>query len=475
MAVSPFIYEDISREITEQLDRGLIPGGEKLPSLRMMSQRFGCSLSVVMQAYAILEAQGRIYSVEKSGFFASAPSRSPLPAPEKDHFTLESHEIRPLSILSRIVEASNDYKITPLGAGVPDQSYLPLGSLKAEINRILRERPSLLTGYSEERGDEGLRWEIGRLMARRGVDAAPEEILLTNGCTEALSLAVQSCSSPGDIIALESPVFLGTIQMLKVLKRRIITIPTSPSEGMDLGKLEEALRREDIKAVMMTALFQNPLGYVMPREKREAAVVLTGRYGVTLIEDDIYHDCSFRPLQEPCLKSFDRDGHVIYCSSFSKTLAPGLRAGWMIGGGKNRALTDLKMSQTLGNTVVLQKALARFLASGRYENQIIRMQKIMQRQQLEMTALLASELPEGTALSKPEGGYYLWVELPGEWDTLELFERALAEGISIVPGPAFSSENRYGNCMRISFASPLNDSVREGVRKLAGLIGELSR
>ena len=473
MSVSRFIYESVSHDISEQLKRGHIPEGSKLPSLRAMSERYGCSLSVVMQAYGILEAQGKIYSVEKSGFYAASSSRSPVPEPEKDHFTLQSHEIRPLSILSRIVKASNDHGITPLGAGVPDQSYLPLNALKGEINRILKDEPALLTEYSDGPGDGGLRREIRRIMARRGVDADPDEILLTYGCTEALSLAVQSCSSPGDIIALESPVFLGTVQMLKVLKRRIITIPTSPSTGMDLEKLEEALQREDIRAVMMTALFQNPLGYVMPREKRQAAVELTGKYGVTLIEDDVYHDCSFHHHQELCLKSFDGDGHVIYCSSFSKTLAPGMRAGWMLGGEKSRSLADLKMANTLGGSPVSQKALARFLASGRYENQIIRMQKIMQRQQLEMSTLLASELPEGTALSKPEGGYYLWVELPGEWDTLELFERALAEGISIVPGPAFSSENRYGNCMRISFASPLNDSVREGVRKLAGLINSL--
>jgi len=409
-------------------------------------------------------------ALKKRGFYAAAPAVAPLPTPEKEHFSLKSGEAKSVCIFNRIVEASNDHTIVPLGAVVPDSSYLPLVALKNEITGTLKENHSVLIDYSDELGALELRCEIQKLMLLRGVKVEPEDILLTNGCTEALFLAVQSCSSPGDIIALESPVFLGTIQMLKNLKRRIITIPTSPATGMDLQKLEEAMQQEDIKCVIMSALFQNPLGFVMPGEQRSAAVKLTAQYNVSLIEDDVYHDCSFRHTQERCLKSYDTDGHVLYCSSFSKTLASGIRSGWLIGGTGHRSAADMKIALSLGNSVLLQKAVARYLGSGRFESHLFIMQKTMEQQMTEMASILVKTLPEGTAISQPKGGYYFWVELPEQYDSLELFESALQAGISIVPGPAFSPENRYKNCMRITFASPINESVRNGIKKLGVLL-----
>jgi DNA-binding transcriptional MocR family regulator len=467
---SEFLYEKIVRQISEALDEGVIVREEKLPSLRLMSRRYHCSLSVVMQAYEVLEAQGRIYSVEKSGFFAADCLSAPLPTPEKEPFSLKSREAKPVSILGRIVEASNDHSTIPLGAGLPDSSYLPLPALKREFHTLLKEQPECLIEYTDELGDPGLRKEIAKIMKLRGVIVNPEEILLTNGCTEALSLAIQSCSSPGDVIVLECPIFMGTIGMLKELKRRIITVPTSPETGMDLGRLEEVLRNEDVKAVVMTALYQNPLGFVMPEEARKQVVELVEHFETVLIEDDVYHDCSFHHAQDRCLKSFDSSGGVIYCASFSKTLSPAMRSGWLIGGTYLHRCRNLKMSLTLGNSGLSQKVLARYLATPGYERHLVRLQKTMSRQAREMSVLLHRYLPEGTAISQPKGGYYLWVELPQGNDTLALFEKALDLGISIVPGKAFSPEERYGNCMRITFASPMTPEIEEGVRNLAALL-----
>ncbi len=469
--VTEYKYEEIADEITRSLQAGEIRPGSKLPSLRVMASRYSCSLSVVMQAYALLEARGNIYAVEKSGYFADQQDASPVPSPQKEHFSLLSGEARPVSIMGRIVEASNDHSILPLGAGVPDSSYLPMSSLKKEINQLLIRNPESLVDYTDEQGDPGLRDEISRMMRQRGVSADKEDILLTNGCSEALSLAVQACSGPGDIIALESPVFPGIIQILKELKRRIITIPTSPESGMDLDRLEEVLAREDIQAVVMTALYQNPLGFVMSEEARRRAVTLADRYSTTIIEDDIYHDCSFAPSREKPLKSFDIEGRVIYCCSFSKTLAPALRSGWLMGGSYHRKCRNLKMAQTLGSSGLLQKALAGYIKTPRYLKHLSLLQKTMARQAMEMRSLIKESFPPGTAVSRPRGGYYLWVQLPGEMDCLKLFEQALAHGISIVPGQAFSAEDRYGSCLRITFAAPISPEIREGVRKLAELAG----
>ena len=465
-----FRYEEIADYIAEAINEGTIKFGNRLPSLRKTSKRFNCSISVAMQAYQELEKSGKVYAVEKSGFFASRPVENPRPATNAESYSLRSEEAKPLSIIGKIVDASNDKRIVPLGAGIPHESLLPISAVKQSLNRVLRENPLLINQYSDEAGYLGLRTEICRILLNRGVNAGPDEILITNGCTEALSLAVQSATSEGDTVAIESPVFMGAIQILKELGRKIITIPTSAERGIDLDLLETAARQGDVKAVMMTAAFQNPLGFVMPEENRKKAVELAEKYNFTIIEDDLYSDCSHNYTAERPLKSFDRRGIVIYCSSFSKTLSPGLRIGWMIGGLYQRKCRKLKITQNLGGSPVLQAAMADFLKNGRYVNHVKKFQKSIARQALEMKILLSGYFPDNTAISTPCGGFFFWLEINGEIDTVMLFRKALDEKISIAPGEVFGNGGRFRNCLRISFAYPVTESIRDGIRKLGDMI-----
>ncbi len=470
-----FRYEEIAEYITYAIEDGTIKFGSRVPSLREISRRFRCSISVVMQAYEVLEKRGKIHAVEKSGFFASQPFTNPVPSTDTGTYSLRSEEAKPLSIIGKIVDASNDRTIVPLGAGIPHESLLPVGAIKQSLNRVLRENPLLLNQYSDEAGYHSLRCEICRILLNRGVNANPDDILITNGCTEALSLAVASSTSPGDTVAIESPVFMGAIQILKELGRRIITVPTSADSGMDLDYLEMAVKKSDVRAVMMTAAFQNPLGFVMPEEKRKRAVELAEKYSIIIIEDDLYSDCSHNFTAERPVKSFDRTGHVIYCSSFSKTLSPGLRIGWMMGGIHHRKCRTMKITQNLGGSPVLQAALADFLKNGRYLNHVKKFQKSISRQALEMKMLLSKYLPDDTAISTPCGGFFFWLEINGDIDTVELFSKALEEKISIAPGQVFGNGERFKNCLRISFASPVTDELRSGIIKLGNIITDMKQ
>ncbi len=467
-----FRYEEIADYISDAISEGTIPYGGKLPSLRRMSSRFSCALSVVMQAYRELEKQGKTYAVEKSGFFAALPSCNPLPSINAETYSLKSENAKPLSIIGKIVEASNDKSILPFGAGIPHESLLPVSKLKQSVNRILRDDPLLLKQYSDESGYYPLRNEICRILLNRGINVSPDDILVTNGCTEALSLAVQTATSPGDAVAIESPVFMGAIQIIRELGRKIIPIPTSSDKGMDLDSLESVIRKEGVKAVLMTAAFQNPLGYIMPEQNRKHAVEIAEKYDIIIIEDDLYSDCSHTFSVVRPLKSFDRSGHVAYCSSFSKTISPGLRIGWMIGGNYHRQCRNLKITQNLGGSPLLQASLADFLNNGRYMNHVKKFQKNISRQALEMKMLLSGYLPPDTAISSPEGGFFFWLEFSDKVDTLKLFHKALDEGICIAPGQVFGNGERFRNCMRISFASPVTYEAREGIRRLGTMITE---
>ncbi|WP_028973092.1 PLP-dependent aminotransferase family protein [Spirochaeta cellobiosiphila] len=470
-----YLYEDIADDINNSIDKEIISRGSKLPSLRILSQKYNCSISVIMQAYSILEGQGKIYSIEKSGYYVSHQINIPLPTNEREGFTLSSKEAIPLSILGRVVEASNDHSIIPLGAGVPDTTYLPLNAIKSRINKLLTNDPSSLVDYTHAQGDLDLRISVAELMSFRGVEVNPSEITITNGCIEALSMAIQSCSHPGDIIAIESPVFLGTIQLLKELKRRIISIPTSSENGIDLEILSNVLKEEDVKAFIVTSLYQNPLGYVMPEKNREKIVKLGMEHKVYIIEDDVYNDCGFYNKNELPIKSYDKEGEVLYCSSLSKTISPGSRIGWILGGRLHKKCRDLKFATTLGTNGLIQKAIAQYLNTKQYHKQLAHLQKTMCYQSKQMTSLILLHFPHNIRISQPKGGYYLWVELSNEIDSLEIFEEALEHGISVVPGQAFSAENKYSNFLRISFASPINESIEKAIITLGSIVKQKYR
>jgi len=465
-----FLYEKIADSISDAIDTGTIRYGEKLPSLRKMSSRFGCSISVVMQAYEQLEREGKACSVERSGYYTTCPRKGPPPDPEIETYTLTREDAKPVSIIGRIVEASNDSTILPLGAGIPDKDLLPLRSLRQSINRVMRERPGIIQEYSNEAGSAALRAQIARRMLDRGVNVPRDEILITNGCIEALSLALQVCTGVGDPVAIESPVFLGTLQLLNELGRKVVPIPTSARDGMDLESLGSVLRKGNARAVITTAIFQNPLGFLQPEEKRKRMVDMAQEFGIPVIEDDIYSDASFSHEIIPPLKSFDTDGNVLYCSSFSKTLGPGMRIGWLMGGRFHSRCRTLKTALNLGGSPLLQEGLADYLITGSYTRHIKRLQTAMASQSRETKQLLLGALPPGTAISDPQGGYYFWVELPGRTDSLELFETALKEGIGIVPGQAFSSGDRHKNCIRVSYGSPVTPATRKGIEKLGSII-----
>ncbi len=421
---------------------------------------------------------GVVYARERSGYFA-APSRrlrTPTFYPREGAGSeAPSEPVKPVSILGRIVNASNDTDLVPLGAGIPDATLLPLSGLSRSLIRMSRDRTTLLHEYSNEAGSNALRRRIAQHMISRGVTVTPEEILITNGCIEALSLAIQACTAPGDAVAVESPVFLGTIQLLTDLHRRILPVPTSPERGMDLDSLEGLLTKNEVKAIIMTAVHQNPLGFVMPPEARRRAVDIAVRHGVPLIEDDIYSETSFNHETQWPLRSFDQGNTVLYCSSFSKTLGPGMRIGWLLDGAHRERTRALKTATTLGVAPLLQEALADFLSTARYTHHMKRLQTQIAGQAHTLKHVILDTWPDSIAMTDPAGGYYFWVELPETIDSLTLFEAALKRGISIVPGQAFGGRDRFRNFIRLSYGSPVTDRTRTAIETLGAMIAEGDR
>ncbi|MGH2900694.1 MAG: PLP-dependent aminotransferase family protein, partial [Solirubrobacteraceae bacterium] len=318
-----------------------------------------------------------------------------------------------------------------------------------------------------------LRRQVARRAVEAGVALSENDLCTTIGATEALSLALRAVAKPGDIIAVESPAYFGVLQTIEGLGLRALEVPANPRTGLDVTALEETLRTQPIRAVVVTPTISNPLGSIMPDEERERLVRITKRYDVPIIEDDVYAELVFDGSRPRPLRAFagpSEDSHVLLVGSVSKTLAPGYRVGWLAGGRWHDQVVRLKYSHTLACPALLGMAVAEFLASGGYDRHLRRLRAALAGNVERYREMIATEFPEGTRVSAPRGGFVLWVELPPGVDALQLHDQALRRRIVIAPGPLFSARQRFANFIRISAGTPWSERIAEGMRTLGRLI-----
>jgi DNA-binding transcriptional MocR family regulator len=326
------------------------------------------------------------------------------------------------------------------------------------------------TGSVTPSGVEELRREIARRALEAGCTAAAGDVVVTCGCAEAITLCLRALTRPGDTVAVESPTYFGTLQAIEVLGLKALEIPVDPLTGIRVEALGEALARGGVAAVVVAPNVHNPLGCVMPDERKRELVALLAAHGVPAIEDDTYGELYFGPTRPRSLQAFDRAGLVLSCGSFSKTLAPAYRVGWTIPGRYRDRVIHLKLATTAGTSAPPQLAIADYLASGGYEQHLRRLRRTFEGTVDRLFFEVAERFPEGTRISRPAGGFLLWVQLPEGTDTVELQRRALARGLSVAPGPAFSASGEYRNCMRINAGYAWSERTRQALDLLARLV-----
>ncbi|MEO6186241.1 MAG: PLP-dependent aminotransferase family protein [Steroidobacteraceae bacterium] len=460
-------YERYAEELTTMIRRGELPPGARLPSVRGASSSRRISPSTVFEAYYLLQARGLIESRPRSGFFVTsirAPAtRAAAPKPR-------SRQVDVSELVFEVLGASRKPGVVPLGSAFPSAELFPLKQLaralgtgmhRLEPARIVEDLPP---------GNERLRRQIALRYALSGTQVSADEIIITNGAMEALTLSLQAVTQPGDAVVVESPTFYAALQALERLKLKAIEIQCDRQHGLDIHALAAALVRHDVKACWLMPSFQNPTGSNMPEASRRALMQLLTTHAVPVIEDDVYAEL-YHGLHPPRpLKSFDTKGLVMHCGSFSKCLAPGYRVGWVAAGRYAQAIERAKIMTTLATAVPSQQALAEYLAHGGYERHLRKLRRTLARQRDLAARMAARYLPAGTTLSSPEGGYSLWVEFPAGVDTLQMHWDALDRGINIAPGQIFSATRKFGNCLRLNFGHPRDARFEPALRA----IGELA-
>jgi len=462
----PLRYQQLADDLAQGIRAGSLRPGDRLPSVRTLCAERGISPSTVFQAYAQLEDRGLIERRERSGFYVRRDTLLTRPALEA---AVPVRRVTPVAIselVFNVLGSTRDTDVVPLGSAFPAPSLFPFEHLARSGARAMRRlKPANITGALTA-GDENLRRQLRLRYALHGVTLSDDELIVTNGAMEALNLCLQAVTRPGDVVVVESPTFYASLQALERLNLKALEVSTDPAEGVNLDALEALLQRHRVAACWFMPTLQNPLGALMPDDKKRALVQLLARHQIPLIEDDVYAELyvgEHRPLPA---KAFDEQGLVLHCSSFSKCLAPGYRVGWAAAGRFSSDVERLKMMSSLATSVPAQVAISDYLAEGTYDRHLRQLRRSLSSHQGEALALIQRHFPVGTRVTRPDGGYFLWVELPTGCDALDLYRTAAAQSISIAPGVLFSADRRFTHHVRLNIGHPFDERMRQAFIKV---------
>ena len=463
-------YEEVVHFITGLVHQGILPPGSRAPSLRQISRQRAMSLSTALQAYRVLEDQGILEARPQSGYYVAAQHRASLHAPTVSRPPGHATGVSVASAVLQLLDYAADPRLVPLGCAIPSTELLAASRLDRFLARAARVNGLDYNVYTAAQGDPMLRRELARRALRWGQALAPEDIVITCGCTEALTVALKAVTRPGDTVAIESPTYFGLLHILEALDLQALELPTDATSGIELDALQDALARNAVQACLLSSCFSNPLGYTMLEAKKTAVLDLLAAHDIPLIEDDIYGEIYFGSERPKPFMALAPRSNVLYCSSFSKTVAPGYRIGWIAAGRHLRRVLEQKVALTLCGPALPQLALAEFLASGGYDSHLRRVRRTFASNIDHMQRTIEQSFPPGTRVSRPAGGFVLWLELPDSVRSRELFDVALDHGICFAPGDVFSAGNRYANCLRLSCGHTWQPRIENGLNTLGKLV-----
>lgn len=479
-SVMQYSYGELAQRIEREIRQGHYPVGARLLSVRECAGSHGVSVSTAIRCYRHLESQGLVEARSKSGIYvadwksrrgpglgAPALARTPQEAapPQYEQLMSLPHRMtqlyaltaQPLSLALHLAHAAPQW--------YPCQALADIGQ------RLLRKDPLAIGAYPTGTGLPVFKASLMAWLGTCGVDLAAQEVLITQGSTEALNVALRAVAQPGDAVIVESPVYFGLLQMIDNLGLRAVEVPCVPGAGISLEALEFALEHHDgVRAVVVSAVFQNPLGCAMSDRDKRRLLKLADLHDVAVIEDDAFGDLSPEAQRPQPLKAWDRSQRVVYCGSCSKSLAPAFRVGWVAGGRYHARIETLKLSNSLVAPLFEQAVLAEFMNAGAH---LLHLRSLRQRLALNVPLALdavARHFPAGTRVVSTAGGWWLWLELPEHVDTLALLRRSVEQGLAFAPGVVFAGSTKFANCLRINTGRPWGRDMERGFEVLGALV-----
>ncbi|HWX03042.1 PLP-dependent aminotransferase family protein [Collimonas sp.] len=472
------LYQRFAEQLRASLENGVLRPGDRLSSVRQAATQHGLSITTVVRAYELLESSGLIESHPQSGYFVRArftaaalpaspdePGRS-MPLPVSAEVDVSRHVLATLKSI-------HQHDAVPLGSPYPDPLLFPAHRISQYHGSVLRSGGPLGVLDDLPPGHPELIRQIVRRHLETGLSISPDDVVVTVGATEAINLCLQAVAKAGDTIAVESPTFYAMLHAIERLGMRAIEVPTDPRLGMDIAALSKIMQSQPVAACMVMPNFQNPLGFEMPEENKRQLVELGARYNMPIIENGVYNELYFGNAHPSVLKAYDKRGMVLYCSSFSKSLTSAYRIGWTLPGRYRAQVEKLKFLNTLSTSSLPQRAIAAYLTAGGYDRHLRRVRRTLQQRCDIMSAFVGRFFPAGTRITRPSGGYVLWIELPAAIDSMALYRQALAEGITIAPGRLFSTSDAYRSFIRLNYSYSWTPQIELALRRLSELAADM--
>lgn len=467
------LYQQLADDLSSAINRGTLPPGSRLPSVRKTAHSRQLSLNTVVAAYRVLEDRGLVEARPQSGYYVKARLASPARGALREAGPAQGTDGAVLDLIGAALQAQQTPGYIDMALACPrGGDFYPAGKLARLMGQVLRKTPGLVSNYALPPGSERLRTQIARRGLELGMALQADNIILTHGAMEALQLALRAVCRHGDTVGIESPTYFNLLPLFASLGLKAVEIPTDPQHGLSLDALALLLSEKRLQAVVAMPNVHNPLGCSMSTDNKKRLAALVNHYQVPLIEDALYAELQFGDALQPAVKAYDQDGWVIVCASYTKTLAPDFRVGWLEGGRFGADIKKLKFASSIAEPLVLCETLGAFLESGGYDHHLRALKRRYTLHIDKVRALIAAHFPPGTRATHPSGGFLIWVELPEGYDTVTLFDLAIHERISISPGPLYSPSGRYRNALRISCCQPLDDRFISALRTVGMLAAQ---
>lgn len=470
-----FIYVKIAADLQQQIQKNLLRVGDKLPSLRSLSREQGISIGTAYKTYVELENMGLIQSRSKSGYYVAFKAQRFSVPPSANPPLAEIQPVNTGDMVQMVFKDLCNEEMLQLSLAAPATQLRPVAQLHKSMLEALRQSNSGNTQYELQEGHIELRKQIARRSYKWGGNHTENDIITTHGCMEALLFCLRATTSPGDIVAIESPAYFGVFNILQELGLRVLEIPVDAEQGLDIDYLSRQLEKVKISACIFISNFNNPTGACITDQQKQELVNKVTEAQIPLIENDIYGEIYFGESRPRTCKSFDTEGWVLLCSSISKSVAPGYRVGWCIPGRFREKVLQQKMICYISSATPTQAAISKFFESGRYDKHIRSLRKALHTQSLRYSQSISTHFPEDTKISQPQGGYSLWIELDRRINAFDLYQASIKQNISIAPGQIFSADGRFANFIRVSFGIPFSKAVDQGFETLGRLISEMLR
>jgi GntR family transcriptional regulator / MocR family aminotransferase len=475
------LYEQIGDYLRQGILSGSLAPETRLPASRQLARDLGVNRITIENAYAALETDGLVYSKIGSGTYVMPATPLPI-IPKRSEETpwplwqqnLPDYGPGQRALVENLRKSAAHPDPISFSGGVSDAHLFPTDDFRKVLQAVMRRDGTEALDYGERNGYFPLRDTIAHILASQGLQTHPENVLVTAGSQQAISLVCQLLLQPGDTILVESPTYSGALDLFRAFKFKIISVPMD-GQGMQVEALEKLLQQHHPKLIYTIPNFHNPTGTCLNGARRRQLIILADRYNIPILEDDFVGDLRYDGRTQPALKALDPGGRVIYASTFSKMLMPGLRVGFLVVDGPlYEALVKFKRVNDLATSSLIQRALEDYVTVGRYQAHLRHSCQIFRKRRNAMIEALHRHLPPGLSLDPPQGGLFLWLKLPDNLSADDLLPLAVEAGVDFMPGSGFFLDARDGRSwLRLNFVVQPEGKIEAGISRLGQALQRL--